>query len=143
MHLLGSLAAHDRISVVIAPETGRFRLRLGGLTVHLSPDQARELTTELMSIVPAPDYWPDPEPQPRRFANQHGVAVASIAPGDWCLRGADEDDWGQVAAKVRGNVDSDFTFHDGVQLTWPNRALVTIGKPVDDCGAGVRAVIEP
>lgn len=70
-----------------------------------------------------------------RFVGQRGVAVAAVAPGDWVLRG-DGDDWGQVAWKIVGNSDSDFGFHDGVQVTWPNGALVTVGKPADDCGGG-------
>lgn len=109
-------------------------LHLGDAIISMNVEQADTLSAELDRTL---RVWLRMKPAfTRRFVDQKGRPVASIAPGDWVLVGADEGDWQQVAAKVRGAVDSDFTFHDGSSITWLNDALVTTGKLVDECGGG-------
>jgi hypothetical protein len=104
---------------------------MGGITVHMSIDQADGVANVLLD---AGDQATNARAA-ARFTDRHAIAVAAISPGDWVLAD-DGDDWQQVAAKVRGPKESDFTFHDGSSITWPNKATVTVGKPVDECGGG-------
>ena len=119
--LYAALRADDPVGAAVT-DRGRIRLELGGMTVHMSIGQAEHTVAALHRLVGAPIPI-------RRFTDQHVIAVAAIGPGDWVLPDGD-DDWQQVAAKVRGDGESDFTFMDGSQVTWQNKDTVTVGKPV-------------